>query len=107
MTPDPDANRIGLDGLDAIGGVREVHVWTNRPLGFWPQGIPRPAPLGARTSAPRPLLTPPRPEEIGEEKLNGEGGIIYVSIPARRRCPVSAGSFSPGRTSSSSRCPEP
>jgi len=24
-----------------IGAVREVHVWTNRPI--WPQGIPRPA----------------------------------------------------------------
>jgi predicted dehydrogenase len=29
----------------AIGTVTEVHVWTNRPLGYWPQGIPRPAPL--------------------------------------------------------------
>jgi predicted dehydrogenase len=29
----------------AIGDIREVHVWTNRPLGYWPQGIPRPAPL--------------------------------------------------------------
>ena len=29
----------------AIGEVREVHVWTNRPLGYWPQGVPRPAPL--------------------------------------------------------------
>jgi Oxidoreductase family, NAD-binding Rossmann fold/Oxidoreductase family, C-terminal alpha/beta domain len=29
----------------AIGDVREVHVWTNRPLGFWPQGVPRPQPL--------------------------------------------------------------
>jgi Oxidoreductase family, NAD-binding Rossmann fold/Oxidoreductase family, C-terminal alpha/beta domain len=28
----------------AIGEVREVHVWTNRPLGFWPQGVPRPEP---------------------------------------------------------------
>jgi predicted dehydrogenase len=28
----------------AIGEVREVHVWTNRPLGYWPQGIPRPEP---------------------------------------------------------------
>jgi predicted dehydrogenase len=28
----------------AIGDVTEVHVWTNRPFGFWPQGIPRPAP---------------------------------------------------------------
>ena len=25
----------------AIGDVREVHVWTNRPI--WPQGIPRPS----------------------------------------------------------------
>jgi predicted dehydrogenase len=29
----------------AIGEVREVHIWTNRPLGFWPQGVPKPAPL--------------------------------------------------------------
>jgi predicted dehydrogenase len=29
----------------AIGEVREVHVWTNRPLGYWPQGLPRPEPL--------------------------------------------------------------
>jgi predicted dehydrogenase len=29
----------------AIGDVREVHVWTNRPLAYWPQGIPRPAAL--------------------------------------------------------------
>jgi predicted dehydrogenase len=26
----------------AIGEVREVHIWTNRPLVYWPQGIPRP-----------------------------------------------------------------
>ncbi len=29
----------------AIGTITEVHVWTNRPLAYWPQGIPRPAPL--------------------------------------------------------------
>jgi predicted dehydrogenase len=28
----------------AIGDVREVHVWSNRPLSYWPQGIPRPEP---------------------------------------------------------------
>ena len=28
----------------AIGTVSEVHVWTNRPLAYWPQGIPRPQP---------------------------------------------------------------
>ncbi len=31
----------------AIGTVTEVHVWTNRPLAYWPQGVPRPAPLPA------------------------------------------------------------
>jgi len=36
----------------AIGEVREVHIWTNRPLGFWPQGVPRPTPLAA---GPEPL----------------------------------------------------
>jgi predicted dehydrogenase len=36
----------------AIGDVREVHIWTNRPLGFWPQGVPRPEPLKA---GPEPL----------------------------------------------------
>jgi predicted dehydrogenase len=28
----------------AIGDVTEVHVWTNRPISYWPQGIPRPEP---------------------------------------------------------------
>ena len=28
----------------AIGDVREVHIWTNRPLAYWPQGIPKPEP---------------------------------------------------------------
>jgi len=26
-----------------IGPVHEAHVWTNRPKGFWPQGVPRPS----------------------------------------------------------------
>ncbi|MGI9174233.1 MAG: Gfo/Idh/MocA family protein [Rhodothermales bacterium] len=26
----------------AIGNVTEAHIWTNRPKGYWPQGIPRP-----------------------------------------------------------------
>ncbi len=37
-----DARRINeWIAADLIGPVREVHVWTNRPI--WPQGIPRPA----------------------------------------------------------------
>jgi predicted dehydrogenase len=42
----------------AIGDVREIHIWTNRPLGYWPQGIPRPE-----------LRTPPE----GGFKWNGPG----------------------------------
>ena len=26
----------------AIGTVREVHIWTDRPAGWWPQGVDRP-----------------------------------------------------------------
>ena len=42
-----DDARKGVEYImaGAIGEVREVHVWTNRPLGYWPQGVPRPAPL--------------------------------------------------------------
>ncbi len=36
----------------AIGEVREIHIWTNRPFGFWPQGVPRPEPLKADAPAP-------------------------------------------------------
>jgi predicted dehydrogenase len=35
-----------------IGPVREVHVWTNRPI--WPQGVPQPAPLPPREGDARP-----------------------------------------------------
>jgi predicted dehydrogenase len=44
-----DNNRRAVEYIQAgaIGDVHEVHVWTNRPLGFWPQGVPRPAPLPA------------------------------------------------------------
>ncbi len=42
-----------------LGAIREVNVWTNRPLGFWPQGVPRPgkpasASAPAAGSAPAP-----------------------------------------------------
>jgi predicted dehydrogenase len=55
-----DGARTGYELIraGAIGDVREVHVWTNRPLGFWPQGIPRPAPLPAAPDAERPLRFP-------------------------------------------------
>ncbi len=42
-----DDARMGQEYLmaGAIGDVHEIRVWTNRPLGYWPQGVPRPAPL--------------------------------------------------------------
>ena len=42
-----DENRRAVEYIQggAIGDVDEVHVWTNRPFGFWPQGVPRPAPI--------------------------------------------------------------
>jgi predicted dehydrogenase len=42
-----DEARLGYEYITsgAIGEIREIHVWTNRPLGYWPQGVPRPAPL--------------------------------------------------------------
>lgn len=42
-----DDARKGVEYImaGAIGEIREVHVWTNRPLGYWPQGVPRPTPL--------------------------------------------------------------
>jgi predicted dehydrogenase len=51
-----DGARLGYEYIrgGAIGDIREVHVWTNRPLGYWPQGIPRPAPLPPAASQ-RPL----------------------------------------------------
>ena len=44
-----DGARQGQEYLmaGAIGDVHEVHIYTNRPLGYWPQGVPRPAPLPA------------------------------------------------------------
>jgi predicted dehydrogenase len=39
-----DEARLGYEYITsgALGDIREIHVWTNRPLGFWPQGVPRP-----------------------------------------------------------------
>jgi len=39
-----DDARLAVEYVQAgaIGEVREVHVWTNRPVGLWPQGVPRP-----------------------------------------------------------------
>ena len=45
VTARPNTDEVGCRTTEliqggAIGAVREVHVWSNRPL--WPQGMPRP-----------------------------------------------------------------
>ncbi len=39
-----------------LGKIKEVHVWTDRPVRYWAQGIPRPRAAGAPTpiANPRP-----------------------------------------------------
>jgi predicted dehydrogenase len=52
-----DDARLAVEYVQAgaIGEVREIHIWTNRPLGFWPQGVSRPLPLPAVAgSCPKP-----------------------------------------------------
>ena len=48
-----------------IGDVREVHIWTNRPYAYWPQGIPRPA------SRPSP---PSEPQRWNLARRDGQAG---------------------------------
>jgi predicted dehydrogenase len=49
-----DEARAGYEMITSgvIGDIREIYVWTNRPLGYWPQGIPRPAPLPENPQRP-------------------------------------------------------
>jgi Oxidoreductase family, NAD-binding Rossmann fold/Oxidoreductase family, C-terminal alpha/beta domain len=35
-----------------IGDVKEVHIWTNRPHSYWPQGVPRPTPGTTKPEEP-------------------------------------------------------
>ncbi len=67
----------------AIGTVTEVHVWINRSLAFWPQGVPRPAPLppdskdlpwnmnGVMTRAAGSFGTYPPPDKIAWDLFLG------------------------------------
>ena len=61
-----------------IGPVHEVHVWTNRPIVYWPQGIPRP------TNAPAPPAqmswtgNPWSPRHVNEVLASAMGGSYPV-----------------------------
>ena len=58
----------------AIGDVHEVHVWTDRPLGYWPQAVPRPEP--ATTAA-----TPGDGSRWDAEALSGRMAAAMGSYP--------------------------
>ena len=81
-----DENRRAVEYLraGAIGAVREVHVWTNRPFGFWPQGVPRPAQpapdarlrwddrgLHTRLAAAMAQQAPPKPDRLAWDLFLG------------------------------------
>ena len=44
------------------GHAKEVHVWTDRAKGWWPQGIDRPAPADAPKTVDFEMWLGPRPE---------------------------------------------
>jgi predicted dehydrogenase len=52
-----DEARLGYEYITSgvIGDVKEIHIYTNRPLGYWPQGVPRPAPLPSNFNEGTPL----------------------------------------------------
>src|SRR5580704_3582332 len=74
----------------AIGEVREIHIWTNRPLGFWPQGVPRPEPIkdpatppgwsgrdvNARLAAALAAAAAPAPESLDWNLFLGVGPVV-------------------------------
>src|SRR3954468_8788480 len=41
-----------------IGPVRDVHVWTNRPVVYWPQGVPTPSGAPAPPAPASPFGNP-------------------------------------------------
>ena len=65
----------------AIGDVTEVHVWTNRPLSYWPQGIPRPEP---RRISDEPALEHERRDGAARQRdgdLLGARRVVVGSVP--------------------------
>lgn len=55
---------------DRVGPIQEVHVWTDRPAGWWPQGVGRPAgsdPVPAHVDWDKWLgVAPERPYKEGK-----------------------------------------
>ena len=49
---------VELIAAGVIGPVREVHIWTDRPLRYWAQGIPRPTSPSTVAATPAPTTAP-------------------------------------------------
>jgi predicted dehydrogenase len=62
-------------GAGLIGPVHEVHVWTNRPIVYWPQGLPRPtgAPPSESPGGSNPW-TYRHVQDVLAEAMGGGGG---------------------------------
>src|SRR5215471_9909121 len=60
-----------------IGAVRDVHVWTNRPVGFWPQGVPRPGKFPVVADVPVQAAGPNGGQAGGNmgRRGGGDGGM--------------------------------
>ena len=59
-----------------IGPVHDVHVWTNRPVGYWPQGVPRPL---ASIPSPAPATSWGQ-RRVNEALATALGGAAF-SVP--------------------------
>ena len=60
----------------AIGTVKELHIWTDRAKGWWPQGIDRPAPSDPPAHLPWDLwlgVAPKRPYAAGYHPFKWRG----------------------------------
>jgi predicted dehydrogenase len=65
-----------------IGTVREVHIFTNRPI--WPQGLVRPAvPPTRNPPAPQPVGTPAGPPQWNQTMVNDAAalGMWSANVP--------------------------
>lgn len=60
-TADPGRRKsVAMIRKGVLGNVKEIHVWTNRPI--WPQGIPRPEPSAVPAGVHWDLWLGPAPE---------------------------------------------
>ena len=81
-----DEARLGYEYITsgAIGEIREVHVWTNRPLGYWPQGVPRPTPPPERRSQVGRQERRDQARRRARRRVPRAEGALLGSLP--RRC---------------------